>query len=100
MGTLRFILWTTTCVALGIGLGTVELGSRTAVQHAARLWKQQAPRLDEVRDGASDLVDDVRQRVGAAEATGPSERHSASEREAVDRIIAKRQRQAAQPPAP
>jgi hypothetical protein len=100
MGTLRFILWTTACVALGIALGTVELGGRTAVQHAERLWKQKAPRLDKVRDGASDLVDDVRKRVSAAEASGPSEQHSASERQAVDQIIARRQRPAAPPPAP
>lgn len=97
MGILRFLVWTITCVGLGIGLGTVEVGGKTAVQHAEKLWHTRAPKL---REGAGDLVDDVKRRVtqtgGQAQvgqpARAPTEQHSAADRDAVDQIIAHHQR--------
>lgn len=92
MGTMRFVLWTTTCVAVGIALGTVEVGSGTAVQHVQRLVRQKGPRLDQLKDGATNLVDEVHKKVTAPKPAGPTERHSAAERSAIDDIIAKRQK--------
>jgi hypothetical protein len=108
MGPLKFLTWTALCLAVGVGLGTVEFGGSTATQHAQKLWKQRGPRLDQVRDGASDLVDDVKKKVASSKEpaapvkdaagtpptahSGPTEQHSPSERSAIDQIIARRQK--------
>jgi hypothetical protein len=92
MGTMRFVLWTTTCVAVGVALGTVEVGSATPVQHVERLLRQKGPRLDQLKAGATNLVDEVNKKVSVTKPAGPTERHSAAERSAIDEIIAKRQK--------
>lgn len=92
MGILRFVVWTGCCVALGIALATVEVGGKTIVQHAERSWKQQSPKLEKVKDGAGELVDDVKKKVATHDPSGPTEQHSREDRQAVDQIIAKRQK--------
>ena len=47
-------------------------------------WKQQAPKLDKVRDDAAVLVDDFKKKPA------PSEQHSADDKKAIDAIIGKR----------
>lgn len=89
MGILRFVLWTTLCIGLGIFLGTYELGGKTPWESAQSLWKQQAPKLEKVKDGAEDLVGDVKKKVTAPPAQ-PKERHTQDDRDAIDQIIAKR----------
>lgn len=91
MGILRFVVWTTLCIGLGLFLGTYELGGKTPWQSAQSLWKQQAPKLEKVKDGAEDLVGDVKKKVTSTpEAAAPKEKHTKDEREAIDQIIAKR----------
>jgi hypothetical protein len=89
MGILRFVLWTTLCIGLGIFLGTYEIGGKTPWQSARGLWKQSAPRLEKVKDSAEDLVVDVKKKV-SPQAETPKERHSKDERDAIDQLISKR----------
>jgi hypothetical protein len=92
MGILRFLMWTTLCIGLGIFLGTYELGGKTPWQTMQSAWKQQSPKLDKVKDGAEDLVDDVKKKVSTQDpvAQPPKERHNKEDREAIDQIISKR----------
>ncbi len=90
MGLLRFLIWTTLCIAFGIFLGTYELGSKTPWQLMQGAWKQQAPRLEKVKGEAGDLVDDVKKKVSTQDVAQPKERHDKEDREAIDQIISKR----------
>lgn len=89
MGILRFVLWTTLCIGLGIFLGTYEIGGKTPWQSAQGLWKQSAPKLEKVKDSAEDLVVDVKKKVTPTSAA-PKERHTQDDRDAIDQIISKR----------
>ncbi|PZR12721.1 MAG: hypothetical protein DI536_14190 [Archangium gephyra] len=89
MGILRFVVWSSLCIGLGIFLGSAEFGGRTPWQHARGAWKQQGPRLEKVKDDAEILADEVKKKV-ANDSTPPKERHSEDERKAVDAIISKR----------
>ncbi len=88
MGILRFVLWTTLCIGFGIFLGTHQLSGKTAWQTMQGAWREQSPRLDKVKDGAEDLVDDVKKKVSTQDA--PKERHNDEDRKAIDQIISKR----------
>jgi hypothetical protein len=88
MGLLRIVVWTGLCVALGVWLGAGQVGGRTPLEHAQRLWRGNAPGLE--RD-AKELVSDVKRKVASATTTsGPRERHTEDERAAIDDIISKR----------
>lgn len=89
MGFLRFIVWTGASVGLGIGLATVDVAGRTTLEHLQRLWATERPHL--TRDLRS-TVDEVKKRTMGASSKVPSEQHSASDRSAIDDIIAKRPR--------
>ncbi|MEW6434142.1 MAG: hypothetical protein AB1730_21790 [Myxococcota bacterium] len=88
MGLLRFVVWTGMCVALGVWVGAGQVGGKTPLEHAQRLWKGSGPALE--RD-AKDLVTGIKKKVASAAApTGPKEQHTAEDRAAIDDIIAKR----------
>ena len=90
MGILKFIVWTGTCVALGVWLGGVELHGHTPLQHLERAWKTSAPRLDKVKDGAEELVDEVKKKVSSKDGARPTEQHTTEDRDAIEKLIAKR----------
>lgn len=87
MGIVRFVLWSAVCVALGVFVARFELGGQTPIDRLGGLWKEQAPRLEKVKDGAGVVMDDVKKKLAGA----PTERHSTDDREAVNQLIAKRQ---------
>lgn len=90
------LVWTLTCVGVGIALSTVEVSGRTPWQHAQKLWKSDAEkRLGDAREQASGLVADVTKKVSTTvkDATErPLDRHSPAERDALEKLIANRQR--------
>ena len=79
MATLRFLLWTGLCVALGIGMATVEVGGHTPWSHLQRLWRHEGVKL----------VEEVKQKVASAPPE-PKETHTKADRDAVADIIARR----------
>ena len=99
---MRFLItlvWTLTCVGVGIALSTVEVSGRTPWQHAQKLWKSDGEkRLGDVREQANGLVADVTKKVSStvkdAASERPLDRHSPAERDALEKLIANRQRDA------
>ena len=90
MGILRFVLWTTLCIGLGLFLCTYEHGGKTAWQSMQGVWKQQSPRFEKVKAEAGDLADDVKKKVSTQDVAQPKERHDKEDRDAIDQIISKR----------
>ena len=90
MGIFKFIVWTTTCLALGAWLGGFEFHGHTPMQHLQRAWKTGAPKLDKVKDGAEDLVDEVKKKVSTKDGARPTEQHTTEDRDAIEKLIAKR----------
>lgn len=76
MGFIRFLLWTSMCIALGIFVASWEVDGRTPLQHMKQIWKN-APSvpMDKVKKLAS---------------PNPTETHTDEDREAVNRLVAKR----------
>lgn len=75
MGFIRFLIWTSMCIALGIFIASYEVDGKTPAAHFKQIWK-----------GVP--VEKVKQL--AAPMTAPTETHSAEDREAINRIVAKR----------
>lgn len=90
MALLKFIVWTGICLAIGVWFGGQELQGHTAVQHLQRAWKASSPKLDKVKDGAEDLIDDVKKKVSTKDAARPTEQHTTEDRDAIEKLIAKR----------
>ncbi len=89
MRLLSLTVWTVVCVGLGIGLSTLEVSGRTPVQHAQRLLKADGQKaLTEVKESATDLVDDVKKKVVAVK-DRPLDRHLPEDRDALDKLILK-----------
>ncbi len=72
MGFIRFLLWTSMCIGLGIFIASYEVDGKTPAQHFKEIWKNAAVAKK------------------AMSSAGPSETHSVEDRQAIDRIVAKR----------
>ncbi|HVE84546.1 MAG TPA: hypothetical protein VND93_16935 [Myxococcales bacterium] len=81
MRTLSFILWTTCSVALGIWLATAQVGSRTPWEHAKQVWARSGLKLPALPALPA---------LPSASAPQISERHTDQERDAVNRLVARR----------
>lgn len=79
MGFIRFLLWTSMCIGLGIFIGTWEIDGKSPAQHFKQIMKSApaVPTLDKVKKLAS---------PGSA----PTETHSDEDKEAINRLVAKR----------
>lgn len=90
MGFLRVMLWSACCIGLGIGLATVEIDGRTPLEHAQHFWKHKVhpSKLDQLKDSLGEAVDGARDALSRD--SKPRERHSAEDREAINKLIAKR----------
>ncbi len=110
-GFLRVVLWSAACIGLGIFLSTAKFDGRTPIEHARRsiagapsagsVWDGAKDKLDDAKDKASDLSekvsDKVSDKIGSRSAgadpvavkEGPKEKHTAADRAALDKILAK-----------
>ncbi|XXF76374.1 hypothetical protein P2318_25445 [Myxococcaceae bacterium GXIMD 01537] len=91
MGFLKFLVWTSCAVGLGIFLARGEVGGRTPLEHMERSWKRtvKPTQVDRLKDGLEDALEDAKEAVGR-KAAGPRERITEEDREAVNRIIAQK----------
>lgn len=90
---MRTLIWTAMCIAFGIFLGTFEVGGKTPFQHAkAAVDGKQAPKLSQLKEQAEDAVDGAKKKLAEAkeEAAQPTEKHSADDKDAVNKLIAGR----------
>ena len=81
MKTIKLMLWTGACVALGIALATVDFGGKTPWQIMKGAWNAHSGQMDSAFDRLKGAV--------SGKST-PTERHSADDRRAIDQLIAKR----------
>jgi hypothetical protein len=84
MGLLRRLFWAVGLVALGAGLATVQVAGRTPLQHLGGVVT--GPVWHAVRSGVESAYD----RARAALASKPVEHHSPEDRDALNKLIAKR----------
>ena len=79
MGFIRFVLWTSMCIGLGIFVASYEVDGKTPAQHFKQIWKgMPAVPVEKVKQLALPASD------------RPTETHSPADRDAVNRIVAKR----------
>jgi len=92
MAFLKTALWTLSAVGLGIFLATAEVDGRTPLEHMQRTWKHTVnpSQVDRLKDGLEDTLDDVKEKLGGASGKLPRERITASDRDAVNRVIAQK----------
>lgn len=91
MGFLKFLVWTSCAVGLGIFLAKGDVGGKTPLEHMERTWQREArpARLDRIKDGLEDALEDARDAV-SRKADAPRERITEEDRAAVNRIIAQK----------
>jgi hypothetical protein len=92
MGLLKFLVWTACAVGLGVFLAKGQIGGRSPLDHMERAWKHNVPpsRIERVKDGLEDALDEAKEAVGRKTDAAPRERITAEDREAVNRLIAQK----------
>jgi hypothetical protein len=97
MGFLKVLFWSLCCIGLGIALATMDVGGRTPLEHAKRAWKHKVnpSKLDQLKDSLGEAVEGAKDTLqGARDSLGkearPRERHSQEDREALNKLIARR----------
>ncbi len=92
MNVLKVLVWTGLSIALGIVLATWTVGGRTPLERAQHLWSTQVrpSRFEQLKGGLRDAYDDVKDKVTASSDRRPQERHSAEDRNEVNKLVAKR----------
>ena len=80
MGFIRFVLWTAMCIGLGIFVASYEVDGKTPAQHIRTIWKG-APKID---------LEKAKKMAASVTKDEPTEQHSESDRDAVNRLVAKR----------
>ena len=91
MGILRTVIWSSLCIALGVFLGSHSFSGHTALEHAERALhgKVKAPKLEEVKEDVEEAFESAKKKLSSKD-EAPTEKHSSEDRDAVNRIIARR----------
>jgi hypothetical protein len=91
MGFLKFLVWTSCAVGLGIFLAKGEIGGKTPLEHMERTWKRNVrpTGMDRIKDGLEDALDNAKDAV-SRKTDAPRERITEEDRAAVNRIIAQK----------
>lgn len=86
----RVLLWTGSCVGLGIGLATLRFDGKTPLQHISRAWnKSPAPsKIEDMKNDFSDVLEKTKDKLNGSHK--PKEHHSDKDRDAVNKLIAKK----------
>jgi hypothetical protein len=94
---LKFLVWTGFSIWLGVFAATRQIGGRTPVEHFERFWNKHGfpatvnEKVKELKGHLSTAVEDTKDSVSTVWDNKPRERHSREDRQAVDKLIAKRQ---------
>ncbi len=91
MRIIKILIWSAACVGLGIFVSNYKFDGKTPVQHLERGWKQK-PGLDEVKEDVSSAIDGAKKKLTVKEKAveAPTEQHSEEDKEAVNRLLARR----------
>jgi hypothetical protein len=92
MGLLRFVLWTAFAMGLGVALATYPVGGEPLLYRFEAAWKHsEAPaKVDALKTEMVEKIEDAKDAMGTARDKTPRERHSEKDREALNKLIAKR----------
>jgi hypothetical protein len=96
---LKFLVWTGFSIWLGVFAATRQVAGRTPVQYLERFWNQHGfsaklnEKVKELKGHLSATAEDTKDSVSTVWDKKPRERHSREDRQAVDKLIAKRQEQ-------
>lgn len=82
MAILKVIVWSAACVGLGIFLATHSIDGKTPVEHAQKALN------GKVKEDVEEAIDSARKKVLAARE--PTEKHSVEDKDAVNKLIARR----------
>ena len=87
---LKFLVWTTCAMGLGLWLSTVSIDGKTPVEHIQKAWKKHGSGANLA--GVKGLIDDALSDAKDLSAGKPQEKHTEAEKDAVNKIIAKHQK--------
>ncbi|RKG82192.1 hypothetical protein D7W79_03250 [Corallococcus exercitus] len=98
MGVLKFLVWTTCAVGLGVFLARGNVDGRSPLEHLERTWKRSVnpSAMDRVKGSVEGALEDAKDAVSQKSANapgntpGPRERITAEDRAAINNIIAKK----------
>ncbi len=96
-GLLKFLVWTSFAVWLGVLAATRPVASRTPVEHFERFWNKHGfsskvnEKVKELKGHLSTAVEDTKDTVSTVWDNKPRERYAPEDRQAVKKLIAKRQ---------
>ena len=88
MGMIKVLVWSTLCIGLGIFLGTHRFDGRTAVEQAEQSLKK--PAMSFKASDVEDVIDAAKKKLGGKEVPTPTEKHTLEDKDAVNRLIARR----------
>jgi hypothetical protein len=91
MGMLKLVVWTLAAVGLGVFLSTYKVQGHTPLESAERAFHQTVTpkRVSAVKEKVEETYEDAKDKVSASKAA-PHEHHSSEDRDAVNKLIAKR----------
>jgi hypothetical protein len=89
---LKFLIWTGCAVALGVWIATATIGGTTPLEWMTRAWNK-APvpsSVETVKVQLEEKVQDAKDALSSARDHQVRERHSEKDKEAINKLIAKR----------
>jgi|CXWL01.1.fsa_nt_gi hypothetical protein len=92
MGLLRTTIWTLCAVAFGIFLARFSVNGKTLLERGESAWRDHSgpAKVEHVKEQIIDKVDDAKVAIKAKLENQPVESHSEKDRDAVNKLVAKR----------
>src|SRR5260370_24188052 len=93
---LKLLLWMALALGCGLFLATYEIQGDTIVHRVQRIWKRQGylpkigNKIEDLQNKAEDVWDAATDKLSCAAERNPNERHSADDRDAIKKLVAKR----------
>jgi hypothetical protein len=88
----KFLIWTGFAIWLGVLLATRPVAGHTAVEHLERVWQRHgfSAQVSQLKGHVHSAVEDAKDSLSTVWDQKPRERHSPGDREAVNKLVAKR----------
>jgi hypothetical protein len=83
---LKFLVWTACAMALGVWFATARVGGATPLEQLTQAWKKAPTPVA----GLEEKIEDAKDAFSSAKDHQVRERHSDKDKEAVNKLIAKR----------
>jgi hypothetical protein len=89
---LKFLIWTGFAIWLGIFVATQPVAGHTPVEHLERVWTRHgfSAQVKNLKEHVHGAVDDAKDSISTVWDNKPRERHTPQDRQAVNKLVAKR----------